>query len=259
MKSKKPMKTKLFFIFLFSFCFFYLRSEICHLKSVFAQSFSSSSYKIQWGNFNTGSGKQTSTSYQLTETTGQNAPGKFTNTGYIVKSGFQYIYDILYQFSFQIDNLSMNLGTLVPGVGSTTTNTITISSPAGHGYEILTRENHPLQILNVGTTIIDTKCDSGTCSESISGVWTNNNTYGFGFNATGLNPTGVGTSNYFTDSTYFRQFANFNALEQNQIFMSENSAVKNRSARITYKANISAFQGAGDYENSITFIAIPKY
>jgi hypothetical protein len=233
-------------------------------KNVLAQSFSSSSYNIQWGNFNMTAGKKTSTSYQLTDTVGQNAPGKFNNTGYILKSGFQYIYDTLFYFSFQIDDLSLDFGSLVPGIGTTQTNTITISAPSGNGYQIMAVENHPLR-QNSGTTIPDTKCNSNDCNKTTSTVWTNPTAYGFGFNAIGINSSGavtnIGTSNYFTDSTYFRPFANATntPIDAPQIIMSENSPIKNRSAKVTYKINISAIQSAGNYQNGINFIAVPKY
>ncbi len=232
---------------------------------VIAQSFSSSSYKIQWGNFNMTAGKKSSANYQLTDTVGQNAPGQYDNVGYTVKAGFQYIYDTFTYFSFQIDDLSIELGTLSAGATSTDSNIITITTPSGQGYQIMVHQNHPLAINNSGTTIPDTVCDNGNCTESQSEVWTNIGTYGFGFNAIGINSsgvaTGIGTSAYFGDQTYYRQFADYSATpaETNQIIMAENSATTNRQARITYKANISSLQPAGDYQNAITFTAIPKY
>jgi len=232
-------------------------------KDIEAQSFSSQSYQIQFGNFNVTSGKKSSANYTLTDTVGQNAPGQFNNTGYVLKAGFQYIYDTSNKFSFAIDNLSINFGTLVPNVGSTSTNIITITTPSGKGYEIIAVENRPLSGSNPGVTIPDTTCDSGTCSEAISGLWTSNNTFGFGFNAIGINSsgvaTGVGTSNYFTNNNYYRQFANSATNETGQVFMSENKPVKEHSAKITYKALISRSQAADSYENSISFIAVPKY
>ena len=230
-----------------------------------AQSFSSSSYKINWGNFNVTSGKKTSLNYQLTDTVGQNAPGQYDRTGYIIKAGFQYIYDTIYYFSFQIDDLSIDLGTLSAGSTSTDTNTITITSPSGHGYQIMAHQNHPLAISNSGTTIPDTTCDNSSCTESQSDTWINSAIYGFGFNAIGINnsnvATHVGTSAYFPNANYYRQFADYSAspAEENQIIMSEDSAVQSRQARITYKTNISSAQPAGDYQNAITFTAIPKY
>ena len=227
---------------------------IYHLASniSFAQTFDSASYHIDWGNFNMTSGKKSSTNYQLTDTVGQNAPGKFTSAGYTVKAGFQYIYDTFNQFSFTISDLDLNFGSLTPNIGSTQTNTITISTPSGNGYEILAIANHPLQTIS-SSTIPDTNCDSG-CSISTSGIWTQSTSHGFGFNA-----TGDGTSAYFTDSTYYRPFAATSQGNQPITFMSENSSVSEHSATITYKINISNYQPAGTYQNLINLIAIPKY
>jgi len=199
------------------------------------------------------SGKKSSTTYQLTDTVGQFAPGKFSiDDGYIIKSGFQYIYDLLFDFSFQINNpgLAVNFGTLVPNVGTTQSHTVTVSSPSGHGYDIYVLENHPLAQINSGITIPNTSCDPATpCTASSSNIWNSSAAYGFGYNA-----SGVGTTTLFPDSTRYRPFAT-----SGNIFMSENASARNRTATITYKVNIPGTQGAGKYENSITFIAVPKY
>ena len=228
-----------------------------------AQHFSSADYIIDFGNFNITSGHKNSANYSLTDTVGQLAPGQYNNTGYIVKAGFQYIYDLLNQFSFSIDDLNLNLGDLVPAVGSTATNIISISTPSGHGYQIMVQQNHPLT-QNFGVTIPDTACDSGPCTTTSSAPWTLASTYGFGFNIIGINSsgvaTGVGTSNYFANSTYFRPFS---TAPVSQIAMSENNSTSGANslhkARVTYKSNISAIQAAGKYENGIIFTAIPKY
>ena len=253
----KAKQVGLFILFCLAF------STIYHPQStiLLAQSFDSASYHIDWGNFNMTSGKKTSTNYQLTDTVGQNAPGKFTSSGYIVKSGFQYIYDSMEKFSFSISDLSIDFGSLTPNVGSSQSNTISITTPSGRGYQIMAIANKPLSTLS-SSTIPDTNCDT-SCSISSSGVWTTSSKYGFGFNTIGINSSGVatniGTSSYFTDSTYFRPFAATSRAESPQIIMSEDSPVKNRSARITYKVNISNNQPSGDYENLINLIAVPKY
>jgi hypothetical protein len=232
-------------------------------QTIFAQTFNSDSYKIQWGNFNMTSGRKTSTNYTLTDTVGQNAPGQFDSDGYTLKSGAQYAYESTYGFSFQIDNLDLYFGYLTPNYASTQSNTITISSPAGHGYQVLVNEDHTLSSFGTNSTIPDTTCDAGTCSESVSGVWTQTSSYGFGFNATGLddggNPTGIGTSGIFANNSYFRQFANAKNNESNQIIMEETVPVKSRSAKITYRIVIGPNQPGGTYQNSINFIAVPKY
>ncbi len=242
---------------LFLFCLLLLTPP-----TVLAQHFESDSYVIDWGNFNITSGRKTSTNYRLTDTVGQNTPGRFTNNGFIVKSGFQYIHDLLYTFSFSLSDLSVDFGTLTPNIGTTQTNTITISSPAGHGYQILVQENHPLWI-DASSFIPDTTCDASDCSQTTSGVWTNNSTFGFGFNAIGINSsgvaTGVGTSDYFPDSSYYRQFADTSSNETAQTIMSNDSPTRSHQARVSYKVNINNLQAAGSYQNAITFIAVPKY
>jgi hypothetical protein len=229
---------------------------------VIAQHFSSADYIIDWGNFNMTSGQKSSANFIVTDNVGQNAPGPYTSTDFVLKSGFEYIYDTFNQFSFSIDNLSINLGTLAAGIASTATNIISITTPSGHGYQVMAQENHPLA-QSTGITIPDTACNIGsTCTESVSGVWNSPAAYGFGFNAIGINSsgvtTGIGTSGYFLDNTYFRAFAAVPP-KASQIIMSENSSAKNRYARISYKANISAIQSAGSYQNAIIFTAVPKY
>ncbi|MBI2465293.1 hypothetical protein HYV64_04075 [Candidatus Shapirobacteria bacterium] len=230
---------------------------LLHVERVSAQHFTSSSYIIDWGNFNITSGKKASTNYSLTDTVGQNAPGPYQSTGYKVKSGFQYIYETFNQLSFVIDNLDISLGSLTAGIASTATNTVTISTPSGHGYQILTQYNHPLSLTS-GTTIPNTSCDSGLCTPTSSAVWSSAAIYGFGFNVIGINSsavaTGIGTSNFFSNSTYFRPFSS-----TGQVVMSESSPVQNRSARVSYKTNISSTQSAGSYQNAIIFTAVPNY
>jgi hypothetical protein len=227
-----------------------------------AQHFSSSSYIIDWGNFNITSGQKNSPNYSLTDTVGQNAPGPYTSNGFILKSGFEYIYDTFNQFSFSIDNLSINLGSLTPLVASTATNIISITTPSGHGYQIMAQENHPLA-QSLGITIPNTACNVGsTCTESVSNVWNSATAYGFGFNAIGINSsgtvTGIGTSGYFPDNTYYRPFAPVPP-KTSQIIMSETIPAKNRYARVSYRAFISTLQASGSYQNSIIFTAVPKY
>jgi hypothetical protein len=243
------------------FLIFIISSSLLTIN-VFAQHFSSSDYNIDWGNFNITSGQKNSADYSLTDTVGQNAPGPYTSADFVLKSGFEYIYNTFNQFSFSISNLSIAFGSLTPGVASTATNTITITTPSGHGYQIMAQENHPLS-QSTGITIPDTACDVGsTCTEAVSGTWASAATYGFGFNAIGINSsgvaTGVGTSGYFLNNTYFRQFAAVPP-KTSQIIISENSPISNHSALVTYKVNISNLQTAGNYQNAIIFTAVPKY
>lgn len=263
-RSPKVARTgKIYLQAIAIFFTFFLSSIIHHPRSIHAQHFESDSYIIDMGNFNMTGGRKSSTRYRLTDTVGEMTPGRFTSDGYLVKSGFQYIHDTLAPFSFRVNDLSIELGTLIPNIGSTDTNIITITAPSGKGYQIMAIANRQLSLDN-GITIPPTACDDG-CTTSSSRPWTDTNSFGFGFNAIGINSsgaaTGVGTSNYFLDQTYYRPFASLSTSpsEEPQIIMSENSTTKDHSARISYKSLISPVQSAGSYENAIIFIAVPKY
>lgn len=215
---------------------------------VYAQHFSSNSYNIDWGNFNMTSGRKNSASYSITDTVGQNAPGEYSKTGVKLKSGFQYIYPFD-EFSFAIDNLDIDFGTLTPGVATTATSTLTTTSPSGLGFQITASESTPLR-LNSGTTIPDVRGDNNLASESVADLWQNASTYGFGFNA---------NTTYFSTANHFRQFANISSSEIPQILDSSNTHVKNHNTTITYKINISSSQAAGTYQNYIVYTATPQY
>ena len=242
---------------LFLFAILFLLST----KIILAQRFQSNSYIVEWGNFNLTGGTKTSTNYHLSDTVGQMAPGEYNSGAYTLESGFQYIYNTFNKFQFRINDpdMAINFGTLVPEIGTSQSNSITISCPAGHGYQVMVQQNHPLKILAAGVTIPNTSCDSGTpCTSSSSNSWTSNASYGFGYNVLGINSTGtvtgVGTSQYFSDTTKYRPFDTIN-----QIIMSESNPVSRHSARVTYKALISTSQSSGNYMNSITFTAVPNY
>ncbi len=217
-----------------------------------AVNMSSDSYKVQWGNVNLGSGRPTSTSYNLGITMGQNAPGLYSSTGYEVRAGFQYIHSII-AFSFAISNLSIDFGSLTPDTPATASNILTVKAGGAGGYEVLAYENHPLRNQQA-TAIADTSCDSNDCTEAQAGVWQLASTDGFGFNMSG---TDIPAD--FVDSTYYRQFADNSAAESAQVVMSNDGVTRQSQATVTYKVNVSGSQAAGKYENAITFIAVPGY
>lgn len=214
---------------------------------------SSNSYLIQYNNVNMTGGKKSSSSYNVTDTVGETAAGRYSSAGYLVRSGFQYVYTIGY-FSFAISNTMINLGQLTVGSFNTSTTGITVSAKGAGGYQVTAYENYPLKIIGTSTTIADTTCDAGTCNEGTAGVWTSTSAPGFGYNMTGNDIPAA-----FVDVTYFKQFANYSNNEAPQVIMSNAGVAKNRQATVTYKAGISGMQAAGNYENNITYIATPGY
>lgn len=223
------------------------------IGAVFAQErIESPNYRIVFPNFNSGAGIPSSDNYYLNTTIGQTAAGLFSSSGYRVKSGFQYINSII-PFSFSVSDIQINFGTLTPDTPSTDTSTLVVSAGGAGGYSVKVSENHPLQTSDAAETIIDTLCDT-TCSETAAGVWTSTTKYGFGFNMSGDD---VATD--FTNSTYFRQFADRSNAESAASIMSSVNVGRERTATITYKVNVSDIQPAGTYQNIITFTAIPSY
>lgn len=222
------------------------------IGSVKAVNMESENYRIQWGNINIGGGNQSSDSYNLGLTMGQTGPGLYSATGYKIRAGFQYIHSIV-PFTFTVSDLGIDFGTLQPQTPSTDSNTLTVSAGGAGGYQVLAFETHPLRS-ETNAEIPDTTCDAGNCDETSAGVWSQTTTYGFGFNISGDDiPTD------FVDSTYFRQFANQESGEDPQVVMSKNAVTSQSQATVTYKANISSNQAAGNYQTQIVYLAVPTY
>jgi len=237
--------------FLFLLITFYLLPMTATALAV--EQMNSNSYKIRWPNLNMTSGSKSSDNYNILDTVGQTAPGEYDSAGFKVKAGFPYIKTII-PFSFTISDLSMDFGSLAPGIFSTQTNTLTVSSGGANGYAVTASANNPLTIQAGSATIPDTTCNNGSCSETTAGVWDDTTKYGFGYNMSGNDIPAA-----FTDATYFKQFADASFSETAQIVMSSANVGKSRTATVTYKINIAATQTAGDYENALTFIAAPTY
>ncbi len=245
------IKSKTLLVFCLLSLAFFLYAIPYTLDPILAQErIESSNYRIIFPNFNSGAGIPTSTNFNLNTTLGQTAPGQFSSSGYITKAGFQYIKSII-PFSFSISDIQINFGTLTPNSFSTDSSTLIVSAGGAGGYSVKASENYPLRS---GTdSIIDTLCDT-TCSETTAASWTSTTKYGFGFNMTGDDiPVD------FTNSNYFRQFADSNNSESKKTIMSSSNVGKQRTATITYKINIGPVQPAGTYKNVITFTAIPSY
>lgn len=221
--------------------------------AVQADRLESDSYVIQFGNFNMTAGEKDSSSYHLTDTVGQTAPGPYDSASYFVGGGFQYIYQIG-TFRFSIDDVDIDLGTLTPDAHNTATNQLTISTRGAGGYSIYAYELRPLTHANNTNTIADTTCDASDCDETTASVWSNQSVGGFGFNASGDD-----VASDFVDSSYFRQFADDSNSEDMQVISSSSNIAKNTTATITYKAGLSGIEAAGKYQTGIVYVAVPGY
>src|SRR5260221_1442412 len=68
-----------------------------------AVTLSNSNYNVEMGNLNTTAGRKSNSSFKLSDTVGQIAPGLSTATSYKVRAGCQYINSII-NFSFSANS-----------------------------------------------------------------------------------------------------------------------------------------------------------
>lgn len=253
MKNKLNLFLILVFLLIFNFKL---------LTNIYAQTMSSSTFKVIWGNFNMTSGKKSSSSFNMTDSVGQNFAQQFDSSGFTMKSGFQYIYASYSEapntISFSIDNNLIDFSHLVAGVATTASSTISISCSSIQGYEVQAIQQYPLR--NEKNQIIPNTDCNGFCSVDYSSTWESG--YGFGFNAigySGTTETGIGTSQYFPNSSFYRPFADSSQSQIPIPIMSEDQDSLDQQARINFKVVVDPLQAYGNYQNAISFIAVGKY
>lgn len=217
--------------------------------SVFSFEAESENFRLQMGNFNYAAGEKTSSSYQLRDTGGELAPGQSTSTNYTVKAGFEYVATII-PFTFTISNNSIAFGTLSPQTPKTDTTDLTVTSGAAYGYQVTNQADSQLQNTAYPTVFInDVTGDNEDITHTQEGTWSQNTTYGFGYTLSNT----TGTDAVFTSG--YRAFADESNSESPAAVMSKNGVTKESEVQLTYKVNISGTQEAGNYQNTITYIA----
>ena len=155
-------------------------------------------------------------------------------------------------FSFSVSDNLIDYGLLTPANPVLRTTDLTILKGSSQGYSVFAFEDRPLSDSN-NNFIPDTTCDSGTCSETSSAIWSGNLSFGFGFRCEKEDNSGCLED--FSKADYFKQFANQSKSEPYQAII---NAFDSKKAKIKYKVNISNNQAKANYSNSITFIAIPN-
>jgi len=207
-----------------------------------AQNASNNSYTIQGGDIE-----------QKTQSSDKSSD-KTTNTyfgeNYQVTTGFEDIEDS-HPFSFSVSNNLIDYGPLTPTNPVSRTTNLVISKGSSKGYSVFAFANRELSDVN-NNSIPDTTCDNGTCSETSSGVWSGNLSFGFGYRC---EIEASPCSKDFLIENSFKQFANDSKSEAYEAII---NSFDSRKAKIEYKVNISNNQAKNSYSNSITFIAIPN-
>ncbi len=227
------------------------------INIAYAQTMTNGSYTIEEGNLNSFAGQATGTNYTVTDTGGGLAPGIYSGPNYKIRANFGYGGEASSSgaFSFSISNTAISYGTITPGEPITRANTLTVSS-SNAGYQITASENHPLEGAT-NATIPNTTCDSGNCTQAISGIWASLLTYGFGYRCDNLNSSSD-CAQGFTTTNYYKSFANTQASQTPQAIMTNSTPVTNHAGQISYKLNISGSQPSGLYQNAIQYVAVPS-
>lgn len=209
----------------------------------------STNYRLQMGNFNYTAGDKSSASYKLRDTGGELSPGESGSTNYIVQAGFEYVAEII-PFTFTVSNNSIAFGTLSSQVPKTDTTNLTVTSGAAYGYQTTAQADHQLKNIAYVTVFLDDVVgDNEDITHTQEGTWTQNTTYGFGYNLANI----TGADATFTSG--YRAFADESSSESPVALMSKNGVTKESEVQVTYKVNISAIQEAGNYQNTITYVA----
>ncbi len=159
--------------------------------------------------------------------------------------------------SLDISSYIIDYGPLSPTNQIYRTSNLNVSNNNKKGFIIIAYENHPLITTGSNSFIPDSTCDNGSCSEVTSAIWTNTLTYGFGYRCDNINNNTCPIE--FNQSDYYKQFSDYSKNETGQIIMSGNLPASNHETQITYKVNISKTQASGSYNNTITYLAVPKY
>ena len=128
------------------------------------------------------------------------------------------------------------------------------------GYQILASEDHPLLSASAAT-IPDTSCDNGSCSSLTAAPWSNTLTYGFGYRCNTISGGAGGTDciNGFEEEDNFKHFGNIGKNQPLIPIMAGANGDGAHQTEIIYKVNISGAQKPGEYNNTITYIAVPDF
>jgi hypothetical protein len=210
-------------------------------------------YILHQGDLNMSSGLPKNNQYKLKNTLSPTSP-KATGTNYIIDAGFPYILPSQ-DFSLTLSQTLLDFGILSATNPVTRTTTLSLFNQTAPGYQIFAYENHPLR-LDTSETIPDTTCDNGACTQTVSSLWTNTLTYGFGYRCDNISTTPCPDD---FQPNYYRQISDLTKAETPAPILTGTTQAKTIQAKLTFKLNTSKNQAKGQYKNTITIIAVPTY
>ena len=251
MSMKKPTNAKKFFLCLL----LYLTLPLAIPPSAHAEISINDNWSIQVDDVNLNSDTPT-TSNQKNQLT-KNADEELTDQGtnYKIKTGFDNSKSQS-TISLSISNNIIDFGILSPTNNIYRTSSIDFKTGKDNYGILIASLDHPLRTSDSNTSIPDSTCDNGSCSETTAAPWTNTLTYGFGYRCDNIKSSNCATD--FKNPDYYKQFSDSSKNEKPEIISTSNTA-QNQELQITYKINLAKTQPAGPYSNNITYILAPGY
>lgn len=157
---------------------------------------------------------------------------------------------------------TVNFGPLALTAFNNVAQRFNITTNSKNGYIVQVYEDMPLTNVNSGATIPDAHCDTGTvCNTNTANTWILDNgstssQFGYSLEA---GATSVGTS--MGIGTTNNQYKAFGIGAANAKIIMQRSTTPSilENAYICYRATASNFQEAGNYTNSLTFVATATF
>lgn len=222
-----------------------------------AQTMSNQNYIIQTEKIDAASDTTANTNSNSQTATDKSNPEVLGGVNFKIKKGFEDLASAP-PFSISLSSDLVDFGTLSPTNPIIRTADLSVNSKAAYGYSVIVFENEPLTTIssNDKAFIPDTTCDSGACGTENAAEWINPLTYGFGYRCDNL--AGTDCNSAFAHPNFYKHFPNTANNDDPQSIMAGIGS-NNKTARISYKINISSTQTQGAYNNVITYIAIPNF
>lgn len=140
---------------------------------------------------------------------------------------------------------------------------LNVSTNADDGYEIRVYEDDELGLNGADSPYIpDTSCDS-SCDHTTTDDWTTASNNGFGYSLEEV--SGTDAKFEWEDSTWYaKHFPNYTDgatehADTNAEVMSNAGPVDDNAIYVCYRISVSGTQEAGDYYNTIKYIATPQF
>lgn len=142
---------------------------------------------------------------------------------------------------------------------------MTISTNADDGYYLYVYEDDELGLSGANSPLIpDTPCDT-SCTHTTSDEWNTATNNGFGYSLE--NQSGTDATFLYSESSRFfstKQFPNYTEgttqhTDSSADIMSNAAPVSGSSIYVCYRLSVSGTQEAGQYWNTLTYIATPQF